>query len=121
MKRKLIYTSAIVVLVAFMAAGVIAVSKTNQDKTSADAVVSCAGKTGQSHQVMIMDDKATPTNTTGKLCDTLTITNHDDITRLVAFGPHEDHIPYDGVADKILLQGQSFTVTLNATGNYRFH
>jgi uncharacterized membrane protein YukC len=39
----------------------------------------------------------------------------------VAFGLHEHHVPYDGTTEKILIQGQSLTVTLVQAGNFRFH
>ncbi len=73
------------------------------------------------HKVVIQHNKALPANTVGTRCDTLTITNLDDIQRLVAFGPHESHVPYDGVAEQTLAKGQSLTVTLVQTGNFRFH
>lgn len=55
------------------------------------------------------------------MCDTLTFTNKDAIAREIAFGPHEHHVPYDGVAERVLNKNQSFTVTLNQTGNFRWH
>lgn len=71
--------------------------------------------------VTIRNGAATPDMTTGNLCDTLTITNQDPIDREIAFGPHEDHVPYDGIAERLLEQGQSLTVTLNQVGTFHFH
>jgi plastocyanin len=81
----------------------------------------CTSAHGQNHTVIIRDDKASPVKTTAKLCDTLSIINLDTVTREIAFGPHENHVAYDGVAEKLLQEGESFTVMLNQPGTYRFH
>lgn len=73
------------------------------------------------HRVVIQDDKVSPANTVGSKCDTLTIINLDDIQRMVAFGPHEDHVAYDGIKERMLTKGQSLTVTLVQVGDFRFH
>ncbi len=73
------------------------------------------------HKVVIQNDRASPSNTVGDRCDTLTITNLDDTQRLIAFGPHEDHVAYDGVKEQFLNKGESLTVTMVQTGNFRFH
>jgi len=91
------------------------------NKTNADACSKPSGK-GQSYSVMIMDGKVEPAGTvTAKLCDTLTITNMDSEAREIAFGPHEQHVPYDGVAEKVLNKDQSLTITLNKAGTYHWH
>jgi hypothetical protein len=74
-----------------------------------------------SHKVVIQNDQVEPKNTSGRLCDTLTITNLDSQDRLMAFGRHENHISYDGVSERIVGQGQSLTVTMVKRGNYLFH
>jgi hypothetical protein len=71
--------------------------------------------------VIIKNDKVIPANTIAKRCQTLTITNHDTDQRLIAFGLHEKHVPYDGVTEQFLATGQSLTVTLVQTGSFRFH
>lgn len=76
---------------------------------------------GASLVVTIKDDRMSTTHVDASLCDTLTITNDDPVLRLMAFGPHDHHEPYDGVAERVLSQGQSLTVTLNQTGTYLFH
>jgi len=73
------------------------------------------------HRVVIQNDTVSPAHTDGNKCDTLTITNQDDVNRLVAFGPHENHVPYDGIKEQELSKGQSLTVTMVQTGNFRFH
>lgn len=77
--------------------------------------------TGQNHLATIQHNNVTPAATIGSACDTLTIVNHDNIERLIAFGVHEAHVPYNGVAEKILKKDQSFTITLDQLGNFRFH
>ena len=117
MKNRLIVAMAVLVGIAVGAGGIQLLH------TSSTADTPCSGTHAhaQSHSVMIMDSKAEPSKITAKLCDTLTITNMDDIAREVAFGPHEDHIAYDGVAERVLSKDQSLTVTLNQAGAFRFH
>lgn len=82
----------------------------------------CAGRFDQAvHSVTIQDGRVTPRATTAQLCDSLTITNLDKSPRLIAFGQHDHHEPYNGVAEKLLAQGQSLTVQLDQAGNFRFH
>lgn len=73
------------------------------------------------HSVVIRDDKVSPQATTGKVCDTMKITNDDDVTRLMAFGVHDHHQAYDGVTDRILHKGESMTVTFDQVGSFHFH
>src|SRR5690242_2893393 len=79
-------------------------------------VAQCYG-TFRDHSVIINKGIVMPANTAGKLCDTLTITNDDDTLRLMAFGQHDNHQPYDGVTEKVLSQGQSMTVTMDQLGS----
>ena len=78
-------------------------------------------QTGQTHEVVIENGHASPENTYGKLCDKLTIINKDTVTREMAFGPHEHHVAYDGVAERLVAHDQSLTVTLVQTGLFHFH
>ncbi|HLZ14361.1 MAG TPA: hypothetical protein VKQ34_00025 [Candidatus Saccharimonadales bacterium] len=80
----------------------------------------CEGTHG-AHTVLIQHNVMTPVHTSAHHCDKLTITNMDATDRLVAFGPHEHHVAYDGVTDQLLLQGQSLTITLNQIGTFNFH
>src|SRR6185312_3185981 len=91
-----------------------------QDTANKAKFVTCK-QTGAAHAVILQNDKAKPQHTFGKLCDTMTISNEDSQPRLIAFGPHEEHQPYDGVTERILGQGQSLTVTFNEVGTYQFH
>jgi len=73
------------------------------------------------HTVTIQNNVVTPRNTVGSRCETLTITNLDDMQRLIAFGPHEDHVAYDGIKEQDVTKGESLRVTLVQTGTFRFH
>ena len=122
--RKIVKPALIIVaVVVAIAATVIGSSylANHLNKKADDANQAC--KTGQhaSHTVTIKDGQVSPANTNGKLCDTLTITNLDDSTRLLAFGRHEQHVEYDGVSERALNKNQSLSVTLVETGNYKFH
>jgi hypothetical protein len=77
--------------------------------------------TGKVHAAIIQNEKITPSNIEARTCDVLTIISQDDKPRLMAFGKHEDHIIYDGVTEKRLEKGQSFTVTMTEKGAYLFH
>jgi len=73
------------------------------------------------HKVVIQDGKVSDDQVNGRLCDTVTFTNKDNLAREIAFGSHEHHVPYDGVAERVLGKGQSFTITLNQAGNFHWH
>jgi hypothetical protein len=81
----------------------------------------CASDHPVNHKVVIQNDVVTPKNTVASLCDTLTITDLDNKERLMAFGVHSGHVPYDGVEEKALSKGQSLTITLVQAGNFLFH
>ena len=73
------------------------------------------------HSVDIKGGKVSSADITGKMCDTITFTNEDAVAREIAFGPHEHHVPYDGVAERVLNKNESFTITLDKTGRYHWH
>jgi len=87
-------------------------------KVNGDA---CKGVAGKHYTVIIHDSRVSSTHITGRLCDTMTIKNEDAVTREIGFGPHDDHVPYNGVAQRFLGQGESFTVTFDQTGSFRWH
>lgn len=72
-------------------------------------------------RIIISHTVVMPLHSTGSLCDKLVITNLDNTVRLIAFGTHTDHQPYDGVAERLLGQGQSLTLTLDQSGSFKFH
>lgn len=71
--------------------------------------------------VTIWQNELHPAHTTAQLCDTLTITNADNTIRLMAFGAHDHHVPYDDITEQVLGRGQSLTLTLNQLGTYHYH
>lgn len=99
--------------------GAIWVSHIEGDK-AASAYPKCIG-THVAHQVSIQNNKVVPQHTDAKRCDSLTITNLDDVPRIIAFGPHEHHVAYDGVTERYLTKNGRFSVTLVQPGTFRFH
>ena len=73
------------------------------------------------HTVIVKNGIVSPAHTVAKQCDTLTIINEDDRIRLMAFGPHDNHISYDGISERALGPGQSLTVKLIRVGTFPFH
>lgn len=123
--RKILLVMLVVALAIGLIAGVIIASgaylNNRDNKIKVVSSEQCEGKTVTKHQANIENDKVSPKNTVGKLCDTLTITNLDKQTRDIAFGKHDEHIEYDGVIEEPVESGKSLTFTLNKTGNYLFH
>lgn len=78
-------------------------------------------QSGVQHVAVIKNGSVEPSAITAKHCDTLKIVNEDDVTRAIAFGDHDHHVPYDGVTERLLTRKQSFTVVLDAIGEYHFH
>jgi len=114
--RKQISIIAAVVLVFALGAG-FAFALTAH-KASGD---SCNNPAAITRMVTITEGHVSAPDIHGKLCDKIMFMNEDNLTREIAFGPHEDHVPYDGVAEKFLNQYQSFTITLNTAGRYHWH
>lgn len=87
---------------------------------AADDKTACRGS-HTTYYVMIANNTVTPQQTDAHRCDSLTITNFDPQQRLLAFGPHDHHISYDGVSERLVAEGQSLTISLVTTGTYTFH
>ncbi len=104
-------------LVIAVLAGGLALAFTGGNGSSASM---CAQHT-QTYTVTIENSHAPLTDVHGKLCDKITFINRDKLTRAISFGPHDDHVPYDGVGEKFLNQSQSFTITLNQAGTFHWH
>jgi hypothetical protein len=102
----------LVLLIVFVAGGGLAIGLWSSSSSAAGCVV---------HKVEIKNSTVTPKITNGKLCDTLLVTNTDNVTRLVAFGDHDHHIPYDGIEDRLLKKDESISVTFDKTGHFHFH
>ena len=76
---------------------------------------------GETHNISITDDVASPRNTYATKCDKVVITNSDAVTRKIGFGDHDNHQAFGGVDEKVLHKGQSFTLLLTETGTGNFH
>lgn len=114
--RKVILITGPLVVLCMLAGFLLA--RTNQSKADTPG---CGSKSGITHQITIQNNQVSPQITDGKLCDKLTFINDDNVTREIAFGPHEHHVPYDGIAERLLSKNRSFTITLNKAGMYHFH
>jgi plastocyanin len=108
---------ALIVVVVVTVSGILLAATAH--KGSGDGMV--CKSTGQNRTVVIRNAKMNPSNTIGKYCDTLTIKNEDGVTREIGFGPHDHHISYDGVSERLLAKGESFTVTLSQRGSFHYH
>ncbi|HEY2003895.1 MAG TPA: cytochrome o ubiquinol/quinol oxidase subunit IV [Candidatus Saccharimonadia bacterium] len=85
------------------------------------ATGACVGNS-EMHMVVIKNGAVSPYHTDAHRCDTIMFMNEDNVPREIAFGPHENHEPYGGVAALALnsVQEQQ-TLTLNESGTYMFH
>lgn len=84
-------------------------------------LVNCVGKKAKDINLTIKNDKLSQTNIKATTCDTLTIKNLDATERQITFGTYQKHANYDGIKEKKLAKGQSFTITLDKAGQYKFH
>jgi len=106
------------VLIMAVAGGALALGLSS----SHSAADGCKSNTTPAVQkIVIRGGTVSAAQVNAKLCDTLTITNQDKTLREVAFGEHDHHASYDGVAERVLQNGQSLTITLNKTGTYHWH
>jgi plastocyanin len=101
-----------------LAAGIIGIAAALQKKSDS---VNCSNTVGHHYVIVIRDSTVNPDRIVTKLCDTITFTNEDNVTRELAFGAHENHVPYDGVTERALHEDQSLTITLNQIGTFEFH
>ncbi|HUY85134.1 MAG TPA: cupredoxin domain-containing protein [Candidatus Dormibacteraeota bacterium] len=121
--RKLKIALIVAVAVALMAATIPAAIWVTNTQTArlGNARARCQAGQHKTYHVIIQNGLAVPTRTAARKCDKLTITNRDNRVRLMAFGPHDHHVSYDGVSERVLGQGQSLTVTLITPGTFIFH
>ena len=75
----------------------------------------------KNHLLTVQNNVVTPSNIVADRCDTLTVKNMDTVNRMMAFGVHEKHVAYDGIEEKELSTGQSYTVTLVQKGSFKIH
>jgi cytochrome o ubiquinol oxidase operon protein cyoD len=81
----------------------------------------CVGGNHAMHMVMIENGVASPMHTNARKCDSIMFMNEDNVSRDIAFGPHEHHETYGGVEELLLSKGQSQTLVLNESGTQTFH
>jgi len=81
----------------------------------------CRGKKTQVFTVVIRNANPSHAAIDAKLCDKITFTSNDAATREIGFGDHDNHVPYDGISERILNKGDSLSITLNQTGTYHWH
>lgn len=77
--------------------------------------------TGKPYQGVIANDKMSPSHIDAERCDTVTIINQDKDLRQIGFGERHEHIAYDGITERLLGDGEEFTITLRKTGTHGFH
>lgn len=106
------------VIVVVIASGVFS----NQSKhTEVLTNQQCSNGQRTNHTFNIKNNAFTPAVIHAAQCDTLTIVNQDNKERLLAFGQHDQHTPYDGVSERVLHAGESFKVTLVQNGEFIIH
>jgi hypothetical protein len=115
--KKVLTWFAVPILIGFGAGVFILVTHLN----ASDAAAQTCSVHGTVHTITISGQTMVPDHINGKLCDQLNVINGDDELRLIAFGPHERHVAYDGIAEHALDAHQSFTVTLVQTGTFLIH
>lgn len=81
----------------------------------------CSSRQQVNHTFHITNNAFTPAVIHATQCDTLTVINQDNKERLLAFGQHDQHMPYDGVSERVLHAGESFQVTLVQNGEFIIH
>jgi len=81
----------------------------------------CTGERRRSYSVVIRDSVQSATVIHANRCDKISFTNQDKVAREIGFGNHDDHVPYDGIAERVLNKGDSFVITLNQTGTFHWH
>lgn len=118
MKKTLSIVGSIAIVIALIGIVAFTLGRHADKQTTAQT---CSSGHHTSHRVVIQNGAVAPSHTTASQCDRLTIVNLDNTNRLVAFGQHDHHTAYDGIEERLLSKGQSLTVTLDQSGNFRFH
>ena len=109
-----------IIAIGAVVAGVSLLAGNALGTTKQPAIAPCTTAKSQ-YTVTIHNNKLDINNMHAHLCDTLTIVNADKTIRLIAFGQHDHHQPYDGIEEQALTQDQSLRVTLNQAGTFTFH
>lgn len=72
------------------------------------------------HQIIISNGTPEPRKVQAELCDTLSFTNKDSVTREVSFGTATMPVTYAGETEISVRKGKSETITLNQEGTYSY-
>lgn len=81
----------------------------------------CPAGTGTDHEIMLMDNMATPAHVDAHLCDTITFMNHDAATREIDFGAPEKPAMYAGESSMVAYGHHNTVMRLTELGAYKFH
>lgn len=73
------------------------------------------------HEMRVGKDSVMPARVDGKQCDMLRIVNDTGSERTIMFGHADAMESYDGVHEKTLKNGESFSVRLFEKGEFHFH
>ena len=92
-----------------------------QSAQAGNELARCSSTMQPVHMVVIKVDKAVPDHVSALQCDSIEFVNESGGIKLLAFGPHEHHVSYDGVSEWALGPGQSFRIKLVQVGTVHFH
>lgn len=73
------------------------------------------------HEMRVGKDSVMPARVDGRQCDMLRIVNDTGSERTIMFGHADAMESYDGVHEKTLKNGESFSVRLFEKGEFHFH
>ena len=122
MKRAKIAILGVVTLLIMVAIAIVVVLLASKALgTPAHHEATACADTGTEYIVTVHNSQLSINDIHARRCDKLTVANDDKTLRLMAFGRHDHHQSYDGVTEKVLAQGQSFTVVLDQAGTFTFH
>ncbi|HSX17513.1 MAG TPA: cytochrome o ubiquinol oxidase subunit IV [Patescibacteria group bacterium] len=81
----------------------------------------CPAGTGVNHEIMLMDNVATPQHVDAHLCDTITFMNHDSATRQLGFSAPGKPAMYAGESSMTAYGRHDTVMRLTEPGTYTFH
>lgn len=123
-RRKLFIVLGVLAAVLVLSAITVFVTLKLANRQTSKAILTdkdCLDKAHTDYIISIENDQMDPKSISASQCDTLTVINKDETNRLIAFGPHDSHTPYDGVSEQVLLKNQSLQITLVQAGNFIVH
>jgi hypothetical protein len=90
------------------------------DTTASTDTAACA-RLGTTHRLVVNNDSFSEPRLAVQHCDTVIITNQDDLTYELNFGQHDRHIFYPGFTSRPLLPGKSTTIHALRVGTFHIH